>query len=165
MTTRSLRRRFIYLPLPAVGIIGRFADRVVCDHVVNEVFVARVNHLMRFVRSEDESIAGYDLNSTVFMANSPFARNNQIQFPLGRVRMIGEIGFSRRHATPFQIERMSFGQIERGRLAPKRFGNSLERDGVLSARRAPWVFVDLVDVYFSHDSRFIAEVAEFTQKT
>src|SRR4029077_2932332 len=119
---------------------------------------------MRFVGAEDERVASEDFSSAILVANSPFARNNQIQFPLGRVRVIREIWFPGRHATPFQVEWMSLGQIERGRLAPKRFGNSFEVHDVFSAWRLPWLFFDLANVYLSHDGRFTAEIAEFTEE-
>src|SRR5207302_3776962 len=48
---------------------------------------------------------------------------------------------------------MTLGQIERGGFASKRFGNSFEAHGVFSAGRLPWLFVDLANVYLSHDCR------------
>src|SRR5207302_4191251 len=48
---------------------------------------------------------------------------------------------------------MTIGQIERGGFASKRFGNSFEAHGVFSAGRLPWLFVDLANVYLSHDCR------------
>src|SRR5206468_12862165 len=107
---------------------------------------------MRFVRSENERIAGYDIRRTIFVAHVPLARNNQIKLPLRRVCMIRKIWFSGRNAVPFEIERMTLGQIEGGRLASECFRNSFERDGVFSARRLPCLFFDLVDVYLAHFS-------------
>src|SRR5438552_9928747 len=64
--------------------------------------------------------------------------------------VIREVAFSGRHSCYFQIERMPLRQIERGRIATKRFRNSFEIRGVLSAGRLPRLFFDLVDVYFAH---------------
>src|SRR5437867_11628177 len=99
---------------------------------------------MRFVRPKDERIAGHYFGGSIFMTDTPLARNNQIQLPLRRVCVVRKIWFSGRRPIPFQIERMTLGQVERAWLAPERFGNSFERDGILSAGRLPCLFFDIV---------------------
>src|SRR4029453_15599563 len=101
---------------------------------------------MWLVRSENERVANYNFRPAVFVTNSAFSRNNQIQFPLGRMRVVREIAFSRRHSVPFQIKRVPLGQVERSGLASQRFRNSFEGDGVFSAGRLPRLFFDLVEV-------------------
>ena len=66
------------------------------------------------------------------------------------MRVKREIVFSRRDPRPFEIERMPLRQIERIRIAAERNGNSLKMRGILSARRFPRLFFDLVNVYFFH---------------
>src|SRR6266566_5821024 len=105
---------------------------------------------MRFVRAKDKRVVSADFRSAILVPNSTLTRNNQIEFPLGRVRVVRKIWFSGRHAIPFQIEWVTFGQIERGRLASQRFGNSLEGHGIFSCWRLPRLFIDLVNVYFAH---------------
>src|SRR5262245_64012392 len=105
---------------------------------------------MRLVWAKDKRIAGHHFGPAVLVANSAFSGNYQIQFPLRRVRVVREIGFSRRHSTPFQIKRMTFGQVERCWLAAKRFRNSFEGGGVFSARRLPRVLFDFVKVNLFH---------------
>src|SRR5439155_14509662 len=110
---------------------------------------------MRFVRAEDERVVSADFRSAILVANSTLTRNNQIEFPLGRVRVVRKIWFPRRHAIPFQIKWMTLGQIERGRLASQRFRNSLEGDDIFSCRRLPRLFVDVVNVYFAHRNKIL----------
>src|SRR5439155_4195369 len=71
------------------------------------------------------------------------------------VRVIWEIAFSRRHASPLQIKRMAFRQIERCRIAPKSDRDSFEVRGIFSSRRLPRFFFNLVKVYFAHN-RFLS---------
>src|SRR5881394_1204329 len=66
------------------------------------------------------------------------------------MRVKREIVFSRRDPRPFEIERMPLRQIERIRIAAERDRDSFEMRGVLSARRFPRLFFDLVNVYFFH---------------
>src|SRR6266478_1174168 len=120
------------------------------NDVINEVFRAGVNKLMRFVRPEDECIAGYDLCLTILMTDISLARNDQVKLPLCRVRVVRKIWFARSHAIPFQIERMPLGQIERIRIASQRFRNSFEAHGVFSTWRLPCCFFDVVNVYLAH---------------
>src|SRR5438876_10217251 len=61
--------------------------------------------------------------------------------------VIREVAFADRHSCYLQTERVSLRQIERGRIATKRFRNSFEIRGVLSAGRLPRLLFDLVDVY------------------
>src|ERR1700680_2761498 len=65
--------------------------------------------------------------------------------------VIREVAFAGRHSCYFQIERMPLRQIERGRIAAKRFRNSLEIRGILAAGRLPRLFFDLVDVHLAHN--------------
>src|SRR5438874_13749579 len=118
---------------------------------------------MRFVRPEDERIASDNFGGSIFMANIPLARNNQVKLRLRRVCMVRKISFSRRHPIPFQIKRLTLRQVERSGLAPQCFRNSFEGDRVLSARRVPCFFFDFVNIYLSHESRFTAESAEFAE--
>src|ERR1700747_3230905 len=115
---------------------------------------------MRFVRAENKRIARYNFGLAVLVANDAFAGNHQIQFPLGRMRVVREIAFFWWNSRPFQVERMTLGQIERSRFTSQRFGNSFERSCVFSAWRLPRVFLDFVDVYLSHFFVIPSEVEE-----
>src|SRR6188508_822001 len=105
---------------------------------------------MRLVWAEDECVAGYDFSPAIFVTNSAFSGNHQIQLPLGGVRMVREVALSCRHSAPFQIKRVSFGKIQRSRFASQCFRNSFKGDDVFSAWRLPWIFFDFVDVYLLH---------------
>ena len=92
---------------------------------------------MWLVWAENERVPRHNFRLAVFVANSAFSGNYQIQLPLGRVRVVSEIAFSCRHPVPFQIKWVPLGQVERSGLASQRFRNSFEGDGVFSARRLP----------------------------
>ena len=108
---------------------------------------------MRFVGTEDERVTGRNVGLAVLVANTAFSGNDQIQFPLSRVRVVREIAFSWWDPAPFQIERMALRQIERRRLAPQCFRNSFEKHGVFSAWRLPGLFFDVVKIYFEHTKK------------
>src|SRR5205814_10059502 len=129
---------------PAVGIVARFADWIIGDHVIDEVFLAGVAQLMRFVRPEDEGVARHELSSAAFVTDASFAGNDQIKLPLRRMRVIRKSWFPRRNSIPFQIKWMTLRQIERSRFAPECFRNSFERHGVFPARRLPRLLFNLV---------------------
>src|SRR5437879_12150860 len=101
---------------------------------------------MRFVRPKDERIASHYFGGSIFMTNTPLARNNQVKLPLRRVCVVRKIGFSGGQPIPFEIERMTLGQVARAWFAPQRFRTSLERAGILPTRRLPRFYVDFVDV-------------------
>src|SRR6187401_248555 len=47
-------------PFLAVGVVTRFADRVVGHDDDDQIFLAIVDELMRLVRRKDESVAGHN---------------------------------------------------------------------------------------------------------
>src|SRR4249919_1042752 len=118
---------------------------------------------MRFVWTEDERVAGHNFGPAVFVANSTFSGNHQIQFPLGRVRVVREVALSCRHPTPFQIKWVPLGKVERSRFASQCFRNSFKGDGIFSAWRLPGILFDFVQVNFFHGCKITAEVAEFAE--
>src|SRR4029079_18026341 len=65
------RGRLIHLPFPAVRIVARFADWIVCDHIINEVFLAGIAKLMGFVRSENQCVSRHNFRCTILMTNAP----------------------------------------------------------------------------------------------
>jgi len=119
---------------------------------------------MRFVWTEDERVGGHYFGPAIFVANSAFSGNHQIQLPLGRVRVIREVALSYRHPAPFQIKRVPLGKVERRWFASQRFRNSFKGDDILSAWRLPRVLFDFVQVNFCHGCKITAEVAEFAEK-
>src|SRR5206468_5425936 len=130
-----LGRRLVYLPLAAVWIVVRLADWIVCDHVINEVFLARINQLMRFVGAEDECVSGHDFSHTILVTNAPLSRDDQIELPLRRMCVIWKSWISWGHSIPLQIKWMTPGQIKRGRTASECFRNSPKRRGIFPTGR------------------------------
>ena len=51
---------------------------------------------MRFVGTEDERVTGRNVGLAVLVANTAFSGNDQIQFPLSRVRVVREIASTNR---------------------------------------------------------------------
>jgi len=105
---------------------------------------------MRLVWAEDERVAGHHFGLAIFVANNAFSGNHQIQFPLGRVRVVREVALCCWHPAPFQIKRVPLGKVKRSRFASQRFRNSFKGDGVFSAWRLPRVLFDFVEVNFFH---------------
>src|SRR5882757_1305891 len=70
------RGGLIHLPFSTVGIVGRFADWIVRDHIINEVFLTGIDQLMRFVRPENKRNSGHDISCTILVTNAPLPRDD-----------------------------------------------------------------------------------------
>src|SRR5437879_4412916 len=87
--------------LAAIRIMTGIAARIIGDHIINEIFLARVAELMRLTRSKEKRVAGTDDCRSIFVANASLARHHEIKLRLARVRMIRTKRFA------FQIGRAS----------------------------------------------------------
>src|SRR6266853_5956180 len=137
-------------PFPAIRKVGGFADRIVGDNVIDQIFLAGICDLVRLVRRKNEGVASGHFCRAVLVAGAAFAGDDKVEFPLRRMRMIWEIRLAGWHTRQFQIKRMPFCQIERVRIAAERFRNSLEGCGVIAARRFPFPIFNVLQIYFSH---------------
>src|SRR5207248_11032298 len=99
---------------------------------------------MRFIGLENKGVASHNFGRPLLVTNASFSRDNQIELPLRRMRVIRKSSFLGRHSIPFQIKWMTLGQIKRSRFASERFGNSFERHGIFSAWRFPRLLLDFV---------------------
>src|SRR5262245_20222068 len=109
-------------PFLAIGIITRFADRIIGNYIKNQLLRAVVGELMRFSRFEQERVPGHDLARAFLVPNGAFAGNDMIKFPLRAVRMIWVGGLTRGDAADLHVERMAFAQVGGGRFASQGFG-------------------------------------------
>src|SRR5262249_38084282 len=116
---------------------------IVCDHVINKIFLARVRELMRFARAKEKRISGPDFGPAILIADFSFTGDDEIMLRLRRVRMIRAKRFAFWNADECEIERPSLRQIERLGIASKRHGNILCLPRKLPLRRLPLLPLDL----------------------
>src|ERR1700720_2944544 len=105
---------------------------------------------MRFVRTEDEGVAGFDWRFSILMARNSVTRDDVIEFPLRAVSMVGISCFPRWYPTNLDVKRMAFHQIGRERFSAERLGNLFARAGEFSLRGGPDQLLHVVGIYFAH---------------
>src|SRR4026208_2494464 len=74
-------RRPVHLPLSTIRIVERFADGIISNHIINEVFLTGVAKLMRFIWPENERVSRPNLSCTILVTHAPFSRDYQIKLP------------------------------------------------------------------------------------
>ena len=89
-----IRSLFCDRPFAAVGIITGIAgcsaaSRIICDYIVNEIFITSVGELVRVARLKKKGIAQSNFSYPIFIANAAAAGNDEVKLRLSLVRMIG----------------------------------------------------------------------------
>src|SRR5205807_6539710 len=69
--------------LAAIGIMTGIAARIIGDHIINEIFPARVAELMRLTRSKEKRVARSADCRSMLVANASASRHNQVKLRLG----------------------------------------------------------------------------------
>ena len=99
-------------PLFAIGIVTRFADRVVRDHVVTEVVRSGIGDLVRVAWTKEKRVARSDFCHSSFVAHLAAARDDKIELRLSRVRVIRAERAACGNVSERQIKRVAFCEIE-----------------------------------------------------
>ena len=93
-----------HCPLAAVGVITGIAGipaatRIIGDHVINKVLIARVPKLMCLTRLKEKCVARSNLGGPVLVAHAATARQDQVELRFSRMRVIGtkEFAFGNSH--------------------------------------------------------------------
>ncbi len=119
-------------PFFTVGIVAAFADGIVGHQEVYKIFGAAVAELVGFAGLEEEGVAGGDFGEAVFITDGAGAGEDEVEFPLGGVEVVGAVGGAGREAVPFQIERMSLEEVGGLGLPAEGFGEAFV-EGVIFA--------------------------------
>ena len=116
----ELARREGDAPLVAIGIVVRFAERIIGDDIEDEVLGGVVDNLVRFGRLEDEGVSCLDGGLAIFMPDRTAAGNDVVEFPLRAVGVVGIWSLARWDAAYLDIEGMPLVQIGGLRVTAQR---------------------------------------------
>ena len=109
-------------PLVAVRVVGAFADGVIGDDVVDEVFGAVVSYLMCFAGREDKGIAWLNGGGAVIIANKTRSGDDVVEFPLGTMNMEGVVALPRRNGVDLDVERVPVLELGGFGIVAQSFG-------------------------------------------